>query len=315
MPTDNRLLSIVVPLYNEGDVVDGFADELSRRLNALPVEWEILWVNDGSSDDTFDKVRALCLKDKRHKGLSFSRNFGKEAAMYAGLGHARGDAVIVMDGDGQHPVALVPEMVDLWLKDAADVISARKNNRNVDSLGAKITASVFNKFLKMLSGLDMEGASDYRLMKRQVVDAILMVPERIRFFRGLSSWVGFRHVSIPFDVAPRMRGASKWGFRSLTKLSVDAITGFSTKPLIWVFASGLLGVSVSLFLFIQAIWSWAFDIAVSGWTSLTVLILFFGSANLLAVGTVGLYLARVFEEVKQRPHYIVAEEIRHEDEV
>ena len=301
-------LTIVIPLYNEADVFNKFVKELSSQLNKLNIQWEVLWVNDGSTDETFEMVKRVCLKDNKHRGISFSRNFGKEAAMYAGLKHAKGDAVVIMDGDGQHPVELLPKMVELWQNNSGDVISARKNERKSDSFLGRIRASLFNKILKALSGIDMEGASDYRLINRQVVDAILSTPERIRFFRGLSCWVGFRHFSIPFDVPCRLNGISKWNFRSLTRLSLDAITGFSTQPLLWVFTAGLIGLLISALLLIQAIWSWAFGIAVSGWTSITVLVLFFGSANLLAAGIVGLYLARVFEEVKQRPHYIINED-------
>lgn len=303
----NPELSVVVPVYNEQDVFKEFASNLSSFLSQMNITWEIIWVNDGSQDNTFEQIYQIADKDNRHHGISFSRNFGKESAILAGLEYSSGNGVVVMDGDGQHPVELLSPMYNAWKRGEAEIIAAKKTNRSSDSFLSRGFAHVFNKLMNKTTGMDFSGASDYIFMDRDVVNAIISTRERVRFFRGLAKWTGFSQIEIPFEVLNRLNGTSKWPTKKLISLLIDAMTGFTYQPLIWVFGSGIIGLVIFLLLGIQALYSWIMDIAISGWTSLTVIILFFGSANLLSIGIVGLYLARIFDEVKLRPHFIIQE--------
>jgi len=303
---DNKVdLSIVIPVFNEEDVLSSFLKHLLKIIGNIPEICELILVDDGSQDKTYEKICQWAETDKRILGLSFSRNFGKEAAMLAGLEHAIGKAVVIMDGDGQHPPELLPEMVKPWSSGEADIVSGFKRGREKDTWFARIMAQVFNGLMRSMTGLDLTGASDYRLMDRKVVNSLLRMKERVRFFRGLTSWTGYREVRIPFDVSERMGGESGWTSRQLVQLAITAITSFTAKPLIWVFGMGAFGILISFLLGIQALVSQFSGVAVSGWTSLTIVILFFGSANLIATGLVGIYLARVFDEVKARPVYLI----------
>ena len=306
-------LTIVIPVYNEFNVLTSFYSELSAVLDNLPESWECIFVDDGSDDGSFDFIEALAGRDDRVYGRSFSRNFGKEAAIWAGLQAARGKAVIVMDADGQHPPSILPEMVRIWRNEQTDLVCAVKRKRTADSFLSKCRARLFNEFLSKTTGLDMSNASDFQLLDRKVVKLMLELREKNRFFRGLTQWSGFDCQHVPFDVNERIGGVSKWSIWQLGKLAVDAITSFTSKPLLWIFGLGLGGVGLSMALVIQSLWSRLTGVAVSGWTSLTILILFFGSANLMALGVLGIYLARVFEEVKNRPAFIIKKETGRRD--
>lgn len=302
---NNVDLSIVIPVFNEEDVLSPFLKRLLKVVGNLSETCELILVDDGSRDRTYEKICQWAEADNRILGLNFSRNFGKEAAMLAGMEHAIGKAVVIMDGDGQHPPELLPEMVARWSSGEADIVAAFKRRRENDPWFARITAHVFNRLMKSMTGLDLTGASDYRLMDRKVVNSLLRMKERVRFFRGLTSWTGYREVRIPFDVSERMGGKSGWTSRQLVQLAITAITSFTAKPLIWVLGMGAFGIFISFLLGIQALVSRFSGVAISGWTSLTIVILFFGSANLIAIGLVGIYLARVFDEVKARPVYLI----------
>jgi glycosyltransferase involved in cell wall biosynthesis len=269
--------------------------------------FEIVVVDDGSRDATWERLASLRQSHPFLRALRFTRNFGKEAAILAGLRHARGRAVIVMDADGQHPVALLPKMIALWRSGTAQIVAAQKADRGGDGLIVRFNAWVFNKLMRTLTGLDLKGASDFRLLDRRVVDSLLAFPERIRFFRGMTVWTGFNSVQLGFEVAPRIAGESQWSNAQLTRLAITAITSYSAKPLGLVFRLGLLGMVAAGLLLLQALYSWATEIAVSGWTSLTVVVLFFGSATLLGIGVLGAYLAQIFDEIKARPEFLLAE--------
>jgi glycosyltransferase involved in cell wall biosynthesis len=298
-------LSIVVPVYNEGFVIHEFFKKLISNLISLDLTWEILFIDDGSKDNTFSLIETLALSDDRIFGLKFSRNFGKEAAMMAGLEHANGRAVLIMDGDGQHPPEIIKSLVEPWCQGRADIVRAIKLTRGSESIFAKTTAWIFNSVMEWATGMNMAGASDFQLLDRQVVQSILQMKEKNRFFRGLSAWTGFRTKTIPFHVEDRICGNSKWNTLQLLKLAVTGITSFSARPLNFAVGMGLFGIAISIILVFQALWSWIAGIAVSGWTSLTIVILFFGSANLIAVGLIGIYLAKIYEEVKARPLYFI----------
>ena len=302
-------LSVVVPAFNEAQGIAAFLDDLFEVLRASCARFEVWVVDDGSRDDTWRCLHAARIGKPELHGLRFTRNFGKEAALLAGLRQSNGRAVVVMDADGQHPPSLLPQMVDAWRAGEAQIIAARKASRPSDSRIERVNAHMFNSLMRAMTGLDLSAASDYRLLDRGVVDALLAFPERVRFFRGMTVWTGFTTKHLAFDVAPRIAGNSRWNAAQLTKLAVNAITAYSAKPLSLVFRLGLFGMAAAFLLFLQALYSWMVGIAVSGWTSVTVVLLFFGSANLLGIGVLGAYLAQLFDEIKARPEYLVRQEL------
>jgi glycosyltransferase involved in cell wall biosynthesis len=301
-------LSVIVPAFNEAQGIGAFLDVLFGVLRGCCARFEVWVVDDGSRDETWQQ---LCGAQERYpelRTLRFTRNFGKEAAVLAGLRKSAGAAVIVMDSDGQHPPSLLPRMLDLWRAGGAQIVAAQKAARSTDSRFERVNAYLFNSLMRMMTGLDLSGAADYRLLDRCVVDALLGFPERVRFFRGMTVWTGFTTKHLAFDVAPRIAGTSRWSTGQLTRLAINAITAYSAKPLGLIFRLGLTGMCAAVLLFLQAIYSWTVGIAVSGWTSVTVVMLFFGSANLLGIGVLGAYLAQIFDEVKRRPEYLIREE-------
>jgi glycosyltransferase involved in cell wall biosynthesis len=300
--------SLIVPLYNEEQGLPKFWHALHAVLARITENYEVILIDDGSSDKTWNLIQDIAGRCSVVKGVRFTRNFGKEAAIHAGLEMAKGKGIVVMDGDGQHPVELLPIIVQCWQNEGALVVAARKRNRAYDNPVQQLRSRFFNATMKATTGLDMEGSTDYRLLDRKVVDLLLKCPEKIRFFRGMTMWFGFATKEILFDVPPRLSGESQWGFASLLNLALSAIVAYSARPLNYVFVAGVFGVFVSFLLGLQAIYSWTNGIAINGWTSTTILILFFGSMNLVAIGIVGLYLAQLFSEIKRRPSYLIAEE-------
>ncbi len=302
-------LSVVVPAFNEAQGIAAFLELLFGVLRGCCARFEVWVVDDGSRDDTWQR---LCAERDRYpelRGLRFTRNFGKEAAILAGLRRATGRAVIVMDGDGQHPPSLVPQMLEAWRAGGAQIVAAQKAARPADRWIERANARAFNGIMRMLTGLDLSGASDYRLLDRSVVNVLLAFPERVRFFRGMTVWTGFAIHHLYFDVAPRLAGTSQWSSGQLTLLAINAITAYSAKPLGMIFRLGLIGMTAALVLLVQALYSWLTGFAVSGWTSMTVVVLFFGSANLLGIGVLGAYFAQIFNEIKARPEYLVEREL------
>lgn len=300
-------VSIIVPAFNEADVLALFLEQLFGVLRTCSTSHEVWVVDDGSRDATWECLRAELPRYPELHGVRFTRNFGKEAAILAGLRQARGRAVIVMDADGQHPPTLLPQMLEPWRAGKAQIVAAQKANRETDSLMARLNAHLFNGLMHTLTGLNLEGASDFRLLDRRVVDTLLAFPEKVRFFRGMTVWTGFTTVAVSFDVAPRIAGETHWSTAQLTRLAITAITSFSAKPLGMIFRLGMLGMVAAALLVLQALYSWLTGVAVSGWTSMTVVVLFFGSANLLGIGVLGAYLAQIFEETKGRPVFLVGE--------
>ncbi|MBE0623362.1 MAG: glycosyltransferase family 2 protein [Burkholderiales bacterium] len=302
-------LSVIVPAFNEAEGIAAFLEILFGVLRGCCTRFEVWIVDDGSRDDTWLRVHAVHEHYPELGGIRFTRNFGKEAAVLAGLRQSSGAAVVVMDSDGQHPPSLLPEMLDAWRAGEAQIIAAQKAARPSDRLMERLNAHLFNTLMRTMTGLDLSAASDYRLLDRRVVDALLAFPERVRFFRGMTVWTGFTTKNLAFEVAPRLAGSSHWSTAQLTKLAVNAITAYSAKPLGLVFRSGLVGMVAAILLFLQAMYSWITGIAVSGWTSVTVVMLFFGSANLLGIGVLGAYLAQIFDEIKARPEYLIRQEL------
>ena len=304
----NQLISIVVPFFNEGGVIDHFYSGMSPILSInIGCNFEVICVDDGSTDSTLAELIELTKKDTRFRVLEFSRNFGKEAALSAGIDFANGDAVIPIDADLQDPPELIIKMVQLW-KDGAEVVLAKRVDRSSDSFMKRKTASLFYKLHNKLSTPMRipENVGDFRLMDRVVVDALKQLPERQRFMKGLFAWVGFKSVTVEYSRSSRSAGETKFSGWRLWNFALEGITSFSLVPLkIWTYL-GLFGAFLAFlyasFIIIRTL---IFGIVLPGYASLLVVVLFFGSLQLISLGILGEYIGRIYFETKNRPLYIV----------
>ncbi len=306
------LLSVVIPVFREGAQLSSFLTAVRSSLGECNLSYELVLVDDGSPDDTWRIIISEAKNSQAICALRLSRNFGKESALCAGLEHARGDAVIVMDADGQHPPSLIPEMVRTWQGSGADIVEAVKHRRGRESLSSKVSAQLFYFILNKLSGFHFKGASDFKLMNRKAVDGWLKMQERNVFFRGMTVWMGFNTVQIPFEVVPRSAGQSTWSVLKRLKLALIGITAFSSFPLHLVTFAGLIFLGVSVLLGVETLYLKLTGRAVSGFATVILLELIIGSFLMISLGIIGEYLARIYEEVKGRPRYIVAESIEHD---
>lgn len=307
------LLSVVVPCYNEEENVSLFYKELKKNdpfFAGKGIDVEIIYIDDGSVDGTVAEVKKLRESDGRVRLLSFSRNFGKEAAIYAGLEHSRGDYVVLMDSDLQDPPALLPEMFS-WLEQGYDSVATRRVSRKGEPPIRSLFARMFYKLMKKISKTEiMDGARDYRLMTRQVVNAILSMQEYNRFTKGIFGWVGFRTKWLEYENVERARGETKWNFWKLLLYSLDGITAFSTAPLM---IAAVVGVLFCLLAFVMIVFiivrKLIFGDPVSGWPSLVCIMLFLSGVQFFCTGILGQYLAKTYMEVKRRPMYLIKEEL------
>ncbi|WP_251205754.1 glycosyltransferase family 2 protein [Acetatifactor aquisgranensis] len=299
------LLSIVLPAYNEEQNIPNTAKVLSDLLAGHSIDYELIFISDGSADATFEQIQKAAGENPRVKGAEFSRNFGKEAAIFAGLKLAEGDAVVVMDCDLQHPPEVIPEMWKLW-RGGAEVVEGIKESRGRESLAHKLSAGLFYKIMSCLIKMDMNSSSDFKLLDRKVVDVLLQLPERNTFFRALSFWTGFRREYVSYEVRERQFGESKWSSFSLMKYAVTNATSFSTLPLQLVTVMGVVSILFSIVLFIQTFAKYLSGTAVEGFTTVILLILVIGGFLMLSLGIIGHYIARIYEEVKGRPKYIIS---------
>ena len=300
------LLSIVVPAYCEAEHLETSLAVIHQAAAALDVGFEIVVVDDGSRDATWDAFRRAGVKLPGLRGCALTRNFGKEAAISAGLAMAKGDAVVVMDADLQHPPSLLPEMLRLW-RGGAKIVSAVKLEGGRIGPRRWSFSGLFYRSFSRLAGTELAGQSDFKLLDRAVVDAYLALPERGTFFRALVPWLGFAEARIPFAVAPRVAGETKWGFWGLFRLARDAILSFSTVPLHLITVLGLATLAVSLVLGIQTLWEKLSGQAVEGFATVILLLLACNGVLMLSLGVLGLYVAKIYEEVKRRPRYLVRE--------
>lgn len=300
-------VSIVIPVYREGDHLRSVITSIHRELENINESYEIVLVDDGSPDNTWALLKEAFNHYPMLRAVRLSRNFGKEYALCAGLEIAKGEAVIVMDGDLQHPPHLIPKMVGIWRESNADVVEAVKIYRGKESIIGKLGARLFYTTLNKLSGYNLRGASDYKLLDRKVVDAWLKMGERSVFFRGMTAWLGFRRVQIPFEVPKRVGGQSRWSIFQLIKLAITGVTAFSSLPLHFVTFSGGIFLIFAVVLGIQTLFMKLTGKAVDGFTTVIILLLVIGSLLMISLGIIGLYIARIYEEVKTRPRYIVLE--------
>jgi len=302
-------VSIIVPAYNEAQAIGGTLRSIAQRISALTSEWEIVVINDGSADQTAEVVRALP-PELRTTLLQLSRNFGKEAAISAGLHEAHGDAVICMDADGQHPVDMLDRMLALW-SEGYDMVYAVRQDRGSESALKRWGARAFYRMLAMDSTIEIPpDAGDFRLMDRRVVEALNALPERSRFMKGLYAWVGFRSIGLPYTPLPRTHGSSTFSKFKLLKLGWTGLTGFSTTPLRIVSALGMVLSAIAFAYGVDVVFDkLVLNETIPGWPTVVVSIMFFAGIQLISIGVLGEYLARIFEEVKARPLYIVAERL------
>lgn len=298
------MLSIILPAYNEEQNIERTAKTLSRLLEKEGIPFELLFISDGSADGTYEEVCRLAKRDKRVRGAEFSRNFGKEAAIFAGLELALGDACIVMDCDLQHPPEVIPEMYRLW-QEGFEVVEGIKKSRGKESVFHGMFAGMFYGIMSRMMRMDMRSSSDFKLLDRKVVNVLLGLGERNTFFRALSFWAGFRSAKVEYEVQERAYGSSKWSFRSLIRYAVSNVTSFSTIPLQMVTVMGMVSILFSVILAVQTLVKYLMGTAVEGFTTVILLILIIGGFIMISLGIIGHYLARIYEEVKGRPRYII----------
>lgn len=302
-------LTVVVPAYNEAAVLETFHARLARVLDDLPLDCNVLYVDDGSSDATWSLIEQLMTRDTRTGGIKLSRNFGKEAALTAGLDHVDADAAIVIDADLQDPPELIPSLVERW-RTGYDVVYATRTAREGETGFKRLTAALFYRSMERLSDTSVpRDTGDFRLLSRRALDALRQLRERQRFMKGLFAWIGYRQTAVYYLREPRQAGKTKWNYWRLMQLAIEGITSFSTAPLrlaTWV------GVSASMLAFVYGLWVFGkavlFGDRVQGYPSLMVVILFLGGVQLLALGVIGEYLGRNYAESKQRPLYFIEEQ-------
>ncbi|MEY2500652.1 MAG: polyisoprenyl-phosphate glycosyltransferase [Verrucomicrobiota bacterium] len=305
----SALVSVVIPVFQEADALSTFLAAVRHVLDQCAIPYELVLVDDGSSDSSWPVISQEATASASVRGFRLSRNFGKEAALCAGLERARGAAVIVMDGDGQHPASLLPEMIRMWQATGADIVQAVKRSRGPESFSNKASALLFYLLFKTFSGFDLRAASDFKLMSRKAVDSWLKMGERNVFFRGMTAWMGFTTVQIPFEVAERSVGHSTWSYLKRLKLAITGITAFSSLPLQLVTFAGALFLVFSIVVGAQTIYLKLSGQAVSGFATVILLELIIGSFLMISLGIIGEYLARIYREVKGRPRYLISESV------
>lgn len=298
-------ITLIIPVYNEAGVIEKNLQAILEEIRRVEeVQFHVLLVDDGSEDGTAEILGRICANRAGISFLCLNRHFGKEAALLAGMHHAESDAAIIMDSDLQHPPALIAGMVRAWLS-GAEVVEAYKINRGRETVFRRFLANGFYKLFQVFSGIDLKNHSDFKLLDRKVIEAYRSLPEKTRFFRGLIPWLGFSSVQIPFEVPERDSSATRWSRRRLFRMSVSAITSFSTIPLQLITFLGGLTFLLSAVLGSTALYQKFTGQAVSGFTTVILLLLFIGSVLMLGIGLIGVYLARIYEEIKSRPPFII----------
>lgn len=306
------LLSVIIPSYNEEDNIARTAKRLGKILRDADIPYELLFISDGSRDNTFEEIEKAAKLDSNVKGYEFSRNFGKEAAIFAGLKMAKGNCAVVIDCDLQHPPEIIPEMFKLW-KEGYDVVEGVKSDRGEESRLHKLFVGAFYGVMSKLMKINMNDTSDYKLLDRRVMDVLLDLKESNTFFRALSFWVGFKSANIRYEVQERTAGESKWSFMSLLKYAIMNTTSFTTAPLQLVTFLGMLSIVLAVLMGLQTLIRYFMGSAVEGFTTVILLVLMIGGFIMLSLGVIGHYLARIYEEVKGRPRYIIARETGREE--
>lgn len=302
------LLSVILPSYNEVQMIQRTTDTLREVLEEAKISYELVFVDDGSRDGTWEEIEKLHKTNQAVHGVRFSRNFGKEAAIAAGLAQAKGDCAVVMDCDLQHPAQVVPEMYQKW-QEGYEVVEGVKRSRGQESKFHEKASQGFYWLISKAVKIDMTRASDFKLLDRKVIDSLVAMSERNGFFRAMSSWVGYRSTQVEFDVQERTAGQSKWSTWGLMKYAVNNIAGYSAAPMQFVTWAGVGVLIFAVILGIQTLVRYFAGNAVSGFTTVILLILLLGSIVMISLGIIGYYIAKIYEEVKGRPRYLVSKEI------
>lgn len=302
-------ISIVIPIFNEASHVEESLTSIIRHVEKAEPDFEMIVVDDGSSDSSWDKIRELKRIEPQIRGLRLSRNFGKEHALAAGISFACGHAVIVMDADLQHPPELIREMIRVWKAGEADIVEGIKETSLPTKNLRQLLSRAYYFLYSLFTGVNLASATDFKLLDRKVVDAWASLPERGMFFRGLISWLGFRKAQIRFNPPPRNSGDSKFTYRKLFHLSLESLLSFSSLPLYLIPAAGFTFLLFALVLGSLSLAQWMAGVAVEGFTTVIILQLFIGGMVLCSLGIIGIYLSKLYEEVKGRPRYIISERI------
>ena len=299
------MLSIILPSYNEEKMIPIASQRLGEILTPENIDYELVFVDDGSKDSTWQQIQDVAKADSHVVGVHFSRNFGKEAAMFAGLEEAKGDCCVVIDCDLQHPPEKIVDMYRLW-EEGYEVVEGIKEDRGEESGMHRFAANSFYGIISKLTGIDMGSSSDFKLLDRKVVDTLNQLPERNVFFRALSFWVGFKKTEVSYRVQERMEGESKWSTKSLIKYAITNITSFSSAPLHIVTILGFIMAAVAVIFSVISLVQKFMGVALGGFTTVIVLLLFIGSVLMISLGIMGYYIARIYDEIKGRPKYIVS---------
>lgn len=309
---EKKKVSLVIPMYYEEEVANKCYEKVKEILNELEkYDYEIIFVNDGSKDKTLEILEKIAEKDKKVKVISFSRNFGHQAAVTAGLKEVTGDAIVIIDADLQDPPELIPDMLKYW-EDGNEVIYGKRKKRKGESVFKLLTAKMFYKTLNSLSDVEIpKDTGDFRLVDRKVVDVINSMPEHNKFLRGLWGWIGFRQMPYEYERQERFAGKTKYPLKKMLKLASDGIISFSTKPLKLVGALGIVSILISIAILIYALISFIFKLnnLSAGWTSIMVAVTFFAGVQLLSIWIMSEYIGRIYDETKQRPQYIIDKKI------
>ena len=301
-------ISLVVPCFNEQDNIEPFYNAILKVFNDIPAAFELMFVDDGSSDETFARINRLHEKDDRVKCISFSRNFGKEAALFAGIRNVTGDCTVVLDADLQHPPELIKEMYSRW-KEGFQVVEGIKRNRGKESAIHGIFTKLFYRLISHAVKIDMANSSDYKLLDKSVAEELAKLKERNTFFRALSFWVGFKTTSVYYEVADRASGRSKWSTKSLMKYAIKNMVCFSYTPLHIISIVGIIFVLIAFGIGVDALFSYFRNSSASGFPTIVFLLLIGFGGCLISLGIIGIYIAQIYDEVKKRPQYIIGKRI------
>lgn len=299
-----KLLSIVIPAYNEEGMIQTTYKTIDEIMTKNSINYELLFVDDGSTDKTYSIVESIATEHQQVHGISFSRNFGKEAAIFAGLRECKGDCCVLIDCDLQHPPTKIPEMYKLW-EEGYQVVQGMKSSRGKESLLHKMAANFFYALIYACSDIKLKNASDFVLLDRTAINSLLEMPERAPFFRGLSHWIGFKTIQVEFEVADRTVGTTKWSLGGLFRYAINNITTFSSKPLHLITIMGFLFILLSVLQIIEALYRYFTDTALGGFTTVIILLLLSNGLVMVSLGIIGQYIAHIYNEVKARPRYII----------
>jgi len=308
-------LAVIIPVYNEGSFLSSNLAEIRGELSKIDITCRYLLIDDGSTDSTWIEIQKLKAEYGDLSAIRFSRNFGKEAAITAGLDHIDADLYLIMDSDLQHPPQNVQAMLELMEKEQADIVNGVKSARSKENLLYRYCTKRFYRLLKLLTGLDLDNSSDFKLLNRRVAEALRRFAEKSLFFRGLVNWVGFKSVTFHFTVEQRASGASRFSTGKLLRLAQHSTLAYSGKPLYLTILAGFFFLIISVILAIQTLYNYLSGIALSGFTTVILLILITGALILISLGIIGVYLAMIYDEIKNRPRYIIAERMGSESDV